>query len=198
MIPACIAVAEGIHPLATTNAVLNSIAAVLLVAGWVCIRRGNWQAHRGLMVAAFATSAIFLVSYLTYHWLEGSRKYAGPESLRLVYYAILITHVILAAAVPVLALRMIFLAWRGRWDAHRRLGRITFPIWLYVSVTGVVIYLMLYYLHAQPPLPGSASLGGPPATVTRPSRPRVVLHAQPPLPGSALLGGPPGLAVSIL
>lgn len=138
--------AAGVHPLATTNAVLNSIAALLLVAGWVFISRGQWRAHRAAMVAAFATSAIFLVSYLVYHALEGSRKYAGPESLRLVYYAILITHVILAAAVPVLALRMFFLAWKGRWDAHRRLGRVTMPIWLYVSVTGVVIYAMLYHL----------------------------------------------------
>jgi uncharacterized membrane protein YozB (DUF420 family) len=146
MMTACLAVSEGIHPLATANAVLNSIAALLLVAGWVSIARGAKTVHRNFMVAAFATSAIFLVSYLVYHWLEGSRKYAGPESLRLVYYAILVTHVILAAAVPVMALRMFFLAWRGRWEAHRWFGRITLPIWLYVSVTGVVIYVMLYWL----------------------------------------------------
>lgn len=146
MMTACLAVVEGIHPLATTNAVLNSIASLLLIAGWVSICRGAKTVHRNFMVAAFATSAIFLVSYLVYHWLEGSRKYAGPESLRLVYYTILVTHVILAAAVPVMALRMFFLAWRGRWEAHRWLGRITLPIWLYVSVTGVVIYVMLYWL----------------------------------------------------
>jgi uncharacterized membrane protein YozB (DUF420 family) len=146
MIPWCLAVVEPIHPLATVNAVLNLLATILLVAGWVSIRRGVLTVHRNFMVAAFATSALFLVSYLLYHWLEGSRKYAGPESLRLVYYAILVTHVILATAVPVLALRMFFLAWRGRWDAHRWLGRITLPIWLYVSVTGVVIYFMLYWL----------------------------------------------------
>ena len=146
--------AAGIHPLATTNAVLNSVAAVLLVAGWVFIRRGQWRAPRAAMVAAFATSAVFLVSYLVYHYLEGSRKYAGPESLRLVYYAILLTHVVLAAAVPFLALRMFFLAWKGRWEAHRRLGRVTMPIWLYVSVTGVVIYAMLYHLPAAAVLPG--------------------------------------------
>jgi uncharacterized membrane protein YozB (DUF420 family) len=97
---------------------------------------------------------VFLVSYLVYHYLEGSRKYAGPESLRLVYYAILLTHVVLAAAVPFLALRMFFLAWKGRWEAHRRLGRVTMPIWLYVSVTGVVIYAMLYHLPAAAVLPG--------------------------------------------
>jgi uncharacterized membrane protein YozB (DUF420 family) len=138
----------AIHPLATTNAVLNSVATVLIVAGWVFIGRGRWRAHRAAMVAAFVTSAVFLVSYLVYHYLEGSRKYAGPESLRMVYYAILITHVILAAAVPFLAVRMFFLAWKGRWEAHRWLGRWTMPIWLYVSVTGVVIYAMLYHLPA--------------------------------------------------
>ena len=151
---ATLVAAAGIHPLATTNAALNSLAAVLLVAGWVFIRRGQWRAHRAAMVAAFATSAVFLVSYLLYHYLEGSRKYAGPESLRLVYYAILLTHVVLAAAVPVLALRMFFLAWKGRWEAHRRLGRVTMPVWLYVSVTGVVIYAMLYHLPAAAGLPG--------------------------------------------
>ena len=146
MMDPLLAAAEGVHPLATTNAVLNSIATVLLVAGWVFISRGDWRAHRAAMGAAFATSAVFLVSYLVYHYLEGSRKYAGPESLRPVYYTILLTHVVLAAAVPFLALRMFFLAWRGRWQAHRRLGKITLPSWLYVSVTGVVIYAMLYHL----------------------------------------------------
>jgi len=149
-----LAAAAGIHPLATTNAVLNSVAAVLLLAGWLFIRRGQWRAHRAALVAAFATSAVFLVSYLVYHYLEGSRKYAGPEPLRLVYYAILLTHVVLAAAVPFLALRMFFLAWKGRWEAHRRLGRVTMPVWLYVSVTGVVIYAMLYHLPAAAGPPG--------------------------------------------
>jgi uncharacterized membrane protein YozB (DUF420 family) len=141
-----LAAAAGVHPLATTNAVLNGIATLLIVAGWVFIRRGDWRAHRAAMVAAFATSAVFLVSYLVYHYLEGSRKYAGPESLRPVYYTILLTHVVLAAAVPLLAVRMFFLAWRGRWDAHRLLGKVAMPVWLYVSVTGVVIYAMLYLL----------------------------------------------------
>ena len=148
MIPMVLALVEGPHPLATTNAVLNSVAALLLVVGWVAILLGNWRAHRAAMVAAFATSAVFLVCYVVYHWLEGSRKYAGPESLRSVYYVILVTHVLLAVTVPVLAVRMFFLAWKGRWEAHRRLGRVAMPIWLYVSVTGVVIYLMLYHLHA--------------------------------------------------
>lgn len=150
----------AVHPLATLNAVLNSLAAVLLLAGWVMIRRGNAKAHRAAMVAAFAVSAVFLVSYLTYHALEGSRPFRGEGIVRPVYYTILITHVILAAAVPVLALRMFFLAWKGRWDSHRWLGRITLPIWLYVSVTGVVIYLMLYHLFpGDPAAAGELALG---------------------------------------
>ena len=96
------------------------------------------------MTAAFAVSAVFLVSYLTRYAIEGTHHFAGPDSVRPVYLAILATHVPLAALVPVLALRMFFLAWKGRFDAHRRLGRITLPIWLYVSVTGVLVYLMLY------------------------------------------------------
>lgn len=136
--------AEAVHPLATTNAVLNTLAAVLLVAGWVFIKRGQVAAHRAAMVAAFVTSAVFLACYLAYHYSVGHVKFQGEGPVRTVYFAILISHIILAVAVPVLALRMFFLAWKGRFDAHRRLGRITLPIWLYVSVTGVVIYLMLY------------------------------------------------------
>ena len=134
------------HPLATTNAVLNALATVLLVAGWVFIARGQWKAHRAAMIAAFAVSAVFLVCYLTYHYLVGHVPFRGQGPVRTVYFAILISHIILAVFVPILALRMFFLAWKGRWDAHRRLGRITMPIWLYVSVTGVVIYAMLYHL----------------------------------------------------
>ena len=136
----------AVHPLATTNAVLNALATVLLVAGWVFIRRGNVKAHRAAMVTAFVVSCVFLVSYLTRYTIEGTHRFAGPDAVRPVYLAILGTHVPLAAAVPILALRMFFLAWKGRWDAHRRLGKITMPIWLYVSVTGVVIYAMLYHL----------------------------------------------------
>jgi len=185
MSTALVAAAGGPHPLATTNAVLNVVAALLLVTGWVCILRGHWRAHRSAMVAAFATSAVFLVSYLVYHWMEGSRKYAGPESLRGVYYVILGTHVVLAAAVPFLALRMLFLAWKGRWDAHRRLGRITMPIWLYVSVTGVAVYWMLYYLHASPAIPGPASLGRPPGDGDPALRASSFPHASPAIPGPA-------------
>jgi uncharacterized membrane protein YozB (DUF420 family) len=136
----------AVHPLATTNAVLNALATVLLVAGWVFIARGQWKAHRAAMIAAFAVSAVFLVCYLTYHYLVGHVPFRGQGPVRTVYFAILISHIILAVFVPILALRMFFLAWKGRWEAHRRLGKITMPIWLYVSVTGVVIYAMLYHL----------------------------------------------------
>jgi uncharacterized membrane protein YozB (DUF420 family) len=132
------------HPLATTNAVLNTIATLLLVAGWVFIRQGKWRAHRAAMVAAFAVSAVFLVCYLTYHYLVGHVPFRGQGPVRIVYFTILISHILLAVTVPILAIWMFVLAFRGRWEAHRRLGRITLPIWLYVSVTGVVIYLMLY------------------------------------------------------
>jgi uncharacterized membrane protein YozB (DUF420 family) len=134
----------AVHPLATTNAVLNTLATVLLVAGWVFIRRGQVKAHRAMMVAAFATSAVFLVCYLTYHYLVGHVPFRGQGPIRLLYFSILISHILLAVAVPVLAITMFVLAWRGRWAAHRRLGKVTMPIWLYVSVTGVVVYLMLY------------------------------------------------------
>ncbi len=143
----------AVHPLATLNAVLNSLAALLLVVGWLSIRSGNTKRHRAAMVAAFGVSTVFLVSYLAYHALEGSRPFRGEGVVRPVYYMILISHVLLAAAVPVLAIRMFFLAWKGRWDAHRRLGKLTLPIWLYVSVTGVVIYLMLYHLFPGTPVP---------------------------------------------
>ncbi len=136
----------AVHPLATTNAVLNALSTVLLVAGWLFIARGQWRAHRAAMIAAFAVSAVFLACYLTYHWLVGHVPFQGQGIVRPVYFTILITHIVLAVFVPILALRMFFLAWKGRWDAHRRLGKITMPIWLYVSVTGVVIYAMLYHL----------------------------------------------------
>ena len=134
----------AIHPLATINAVLNAISAVLLVVGWVLIAQGNWKAHRAVMVAAFSVSAIFLVSYLTYHYLVGHVTFGGQGVIRTVYLCILASHIVLAVAVPVLAISMFVLAFRGKWHRHRQLGRITMPIWLYVSVTGVIIYFMVY------------------------------------------------------
>ena len=149
----------AIHPLATTNAVLNALSTVLLIVGWIAIRQRNWRAHRAAMVAAFLVSTVFLVCYLAYHWIVGHVPFTGQGPVRVVYFVILISHILLAAAVPFLALRMFFLAFRGRLDAHRRLGRIALPIWLYVSVTGVIIYAMLYHLYPQIDFPETQRSG---------------------------------------
>ena len=138
------------HPLATVNAALNGLATVLLILGFVLIKRGFETAHRRVMVGAFGVSVVFLISYLTYHAMAGSVKFTGEGPIKYVYYAMLISHVILAAAVPVLALRTIWLGYQNRRAAHNRIAKITLPIWLYVSVTGVLIYLFLYILYPQP------------------------------------------------
>jgi uncharacterized membrane protein YozB (DUF420 family) len=136
------------HPLASLNALLNASATVLLIVGWALIKRRHETAHRNVMLAAFGVSCAFLASYLTYHLLfQLTVPFAGPASIRRVYIAILVTHVVLAATVPFLAIVTIYLGLRDRRLAHRRLARWTFPIWLYVSVTGVVIYLLLYHLY---------------------------------------------------
>ncbi|HOC17452.1 MAG TPA: DUF420 domain-containing protein [Vicinamibacterales bacterium] len=126
------------------NATLNATAAGWLVLGYVLIRRGKRRAHRLAMLAAFATSSLFLLSYLVYHAQVGSRLFAGQGWIRPVYFAILISHVVLAASVLPLAIVTLTRGLRARYDAHRRIARRTLPIWLYVSVTGVVVYLMLY------------------------------------------------------
>ncbi len=133
----------GLSWLPPLNAVLNGTSAVLLVTGFVQIRRGRRQAHRACMLSALGVSVLFLIGYLTYHYAAGTTRYAGTGPLRTIYLAILITHTILAAAVPPLAIVSLVQALRERFDRHRRIARVTFPIWLYVSVTGVVIYLML-------------------------------------------------------
>ena len=133
------------------NALLNSVCTVLLIAGFVAIRNRRRTIHRNLMIAAFLVSVVFLGCYLTYHealyrftGLRG-RAFIGSELATRTYWSILIPHVILAAVVPILALRVFWLAWRERWADHRRLARITLPVWLFVSITGVVIYAMLYH-----------------------------------------------------
>ena len=130
--------------LPTVNATLNGTAAALLVAGFFLIRSGRREAHRRAMTAAFACSVLFLVSYLVYHLEAGSVRFQGTGAVRNVYLTILLTHTLLAAVVPFLAVVTLVLARKGRFEAHRRLARVTLPVWLYVSVTGVVIYLMLY------------------------------------------------------
>jgi putative membrane protein len=130
--------------LPTLNAALNATAATLLVWGYRLIRRGEREKHRRVMVAAFGVSVLFLLSYMIYHASAGSVKYQKTGWIRTVYLLILLTHTVLAALVPPLAALTLFRAWTGKFDRHRRIARWTLPIWLYVSVTGVVVYLMLY------------------------------------------------------
>jgi uncharacterized membrane protein YozB (DUF420 family) len=128
------------------NAVLNTTAAALLAWGWTLIRRGHREKHRRVMLAAFATSVLFLTSYLVYHAQAGSVRFQKTGPIRTVYLTILLTHTVLAAAVAPLALVTLTRALKGRFESHRAIARWTLPIWLYVSVTGVVVYLMLYRL----------------------------------------------------
>lgn len=132
--------------LPTVNAALNATAAILLITGYILIRQGRKEAHRKVMLAAFATSVLFLISYLVYHFQVGSVRFQKQGTIRTVYLSILLTHTVLAAAVPPLAIVTLRRAWRGQVALHRRIARITLPVWLYVSITGVVVYWMLYRL----------------------------------------------------
>ena len=142
---------DWVYTLPTVNAGLNSLATVLLIVGFVLIKRGQRDAHRNVMLTAFVTSILFLGCYLAYHFAlkqytgVSSQPFRGQGAIRPVYLTILITHVLLAMAVPVLALITIYRGLKQQWEKHRRIAKITFPIWLYVSVTGVIIYLMLYH-----------------------------------------------------
>jgi uncharacterized membrane protein YozB (DUF420 family) len=133
-----------LRDLPTLNAGLNATAAVLLVLGWTLIRRKRIETHRRVMLAAFGVSIAFLTSYLIYHYSVGSVRFEKTGTIRTVYLSILFTHTILAAAVPFLATITLFRGLGRRYDKHRRIARWTLPIWLYVSVTGVVVYWMLY------------------------------------------------------
>ena len=128
------------------NAFLNGTSALLLTAGFVFIKRRNVAAHRACMLAAFGVSALFLVSYVVYHAQSGSVPFPGRGLVRPIYFTLLVSHIVLAATVLPLALTTIHRAWTERFDRHRRIARWTLPVWLYVSVTGVVIYWMLYHL----------------------------------------------------
>jgi len=132
--------------LPTVNATLNAISAVLLVWAYALIRRKQVAQHRRVMLTAFGTSCLFLVCYLVYHAQVGSVRFQHPGAIRTVYLSILATHTVLAAAVPVLAIITLRRGLSARYDKHRRIARWTLPIWLYVSVTGVVVYMMLYHL----------------------------------------------------
>ena len=137
----------GISDLPALNATLNAASAVLLLLAYRAIRGHRIEPHRKLMLAAAATSAVFLTSYLVYHAHVGSVRFTGQGPVRAAYFTILITHTILAVAIVPMVLRTLYLGLRRRDEPHRRLARWTFPLWLYVSVTGVVIYAMLYRLY---------------------------------------------------
>ena len=128
------------------NATLNAACAVLLTAGFLCIRRGKIAAHRAFMIAAFCVSVLFLISYLTYHARHGTTRFPGTGITRPLYFTILISHTVLAVVIVPLVLRTLFLAQRGRIPEHKRLARWTLPLWMYVSVTGVIVYWMLYQM----------------------------------------------------
>ncbi len=130
------------------DAVLNGTSAVLLLVGRGYIKRGRMAAHRAVMITALISSALFLTSYLYYHWHVGSVHFQGQGWSRPVYFTILISHTILAIAIVPLVIVTLSRALQERFDQHRRIARWTFPLWLYVSVTGVVIYVMLYHLFA--------------------------------------------------
>ena len=127
------------------NAFLNLTCTVFLVLGYVAIRRGERQRHARWMVSAFVTSVLFLISYVIYHIRAGHTVYPGQGTIKIVYLTILFSHIVLAAVTVPLVLTTVILAWRGRFERHRRIARWTFPIWVYVSITGVVVYLMLYH-----------------------------------------------------
>lgn len=137
----------SVSDLPLVNASLNGLAAILLIAGYICIRQRRIAAHRAAMIAAFVTSVLFLVSYLVYHAHTGSRPFPGRGAIRGVYFVILITHIVLAATIPPLAGVTLWRAYHGRFDRHVRVARWTLPLWLYVSITGIVVYVMLYRMY---------------------------------------------------
>ncbi|HTJ00989.1 MAG TPA: DUF420 domain-containing protein [Dongiaceae bacterium] len=145
----------SILDLPVVNATLNGLSAIFLTAGYICIRRRNQKAHRNCMIAAFATSTIFLACYLTYHgylaWVlhRGPTRFINPPAWRPVYLAILLTHTVLAMVIVPLVFMTLSRAVKQRYELHRKIARWTWPLWMYVSVTGVIIYLMLYQIFPQ-------------------------------------------------
>ena len=137
----------SISDLPLVNASLNSVAFVLLLTGYAMIRSGRRTAHRRCMLSAFGVYTLFMISYLTYKFAGAEKKFGGTGWIRPVYFVILITHIVLAASVPFLASRTLYLGLRERWDVHRWWARITFPIWVYVSITGVVVYVLLFRIY---------------------------------------------------
>ncbi len=144
----------SIYSLAPLNAILNTIATVLLLAGFYFIKQKRVRAHRACMISAVVVSALFLTSYLIFHYQVGDILFTGQGWIRPVYFAILIPHVILAITILPLALTTLYFGLRSNFTKHRRIARWTWPLWIYVSVTGVIVYLMLYQLYTPnlPPL----------------------------------------------
>ncbi len=136
----------AVSDLPALNATLNATSAVLLVTAWILIKRGRWIAHRNVMLAAVCTSVLFLISYLTYHAQVGSVRFTKQGPIRLVYFSILLTHTILAAVIVPMVIITVARGLAAKYDRHRRIARWTLPVWLYVSVTGVIVYVMLYRL----------------------------------------------------
>jgi putative membrane protein len=136
----------GVSDLATVNAGLNATSAVLIGSGFYFIKQKNIRAHKVCMVSALVVSAVFLTSYLIYHYNVGSVRFTKQGWIRDVYFPLLLTHTVLAAVVVPMVLRTAFLAAKGRFRNHVRAAKWTFPVWMYVSVTGVVVYLLLYHL----------------------------------------------------
>jgi uncharacterized membrane protein YozB (DUF420 family) len=134
----------SLSDLPALNATLNATSAVLLLTGYAFIRRGHVRRHRAAMISACVVSTLFLTSYVIYHANAGSKPFTGHGAIRALYFTILLTHVVLAAAVPPLALITLWRGLRARLDRHVAIARWTLPIWMYVSVTGVIVYLMLY------------------------------------------------------
>ena len=139
----------NISDLPALNAGLNALSGSLLGVGYAMIRRGRVRAHKAFMLAAVGVSTLFLASYVVYHYHAGSTRFPGTGRVRTLYLVILVTHAVLAAAVVPLAAVTLVRAWREDFAAHRRIARWTLPIWFYVSVTGVIIYVMLYQLYAR-------------------------------------------------
>jgi uncharacterized membrane protein YozB (DUF420 family) len=137
--------------LPTVNATLNAVAGVLLLAGYVFIRKRRVNAHRRCMLTAFGVSILFLVSYLTYHYEVGDVRFQGTGWIRPAYFVMLISHIILAVAIVPLATITLWRALSARFDAHRRIARWTWPLWMYVSVTGVLVYVLVYHIYAATP-----------------------------------------------
>lgn len=125
------------------NASLNTVTSALLCVGYWLIKRGKREAHKRVMLAAVATSALFLVSYLLYHHYQGDTKFLGTGLIRPIYFFILITHIVLSMVQVPLILATLWLAWRQRWAQHKKVAKWTFPIWLYVSITGVIVFIFL-------------------------------------------------------